>query len=93
MTGKHDRPRANWVAIEREYGAGQVSLRAFGPKQRRLRRAFDGQKCHPDRSSYVLCSVLASCQSAGSHGSTSSGTSRMAGIAFGWTGLTTGLAL
>lgn len=27
MTGKHDRPRANWVAIEREYGAGQVSLR------------------------------------------------------------------
>ncbi|RVM17716.1 hypothetical protein CN132_34950 [Sinorhizobium meliloti] len=33
MTGKHDRPRANWVAIEREYGAGQVSLRAIASTQ------------------------------------------------------------
>ncbi|RVJ77559.1 hypothetical protein [Sinorhizobium meliloti] len=29
MSGKEDKPRADWEAIEREYRAGQVSLRAI----------------------------------------------------------------
>ncbi len=29
MTGKEDKPRADWEAIEREYRAGQLSIRAI----------------------------------------------------------------